>query len=113
MAERGDRRASEIRPNDPPPSARGASRTWTGFSPKVLRIAKGIHVVPALQGHWEVRTLGAGRIRECFATLSQALSFALGEQLRDGSDVVVHLIGKGARRIKVLEAEPPPEPRDP
>ena len=83
---------------------------WIGASPRVWRIAKGIHILrPKSRRKWEVRTLGAGRVRQRFESWQQALSFALEMQRREGSDVIVHLDSGGRRRIKILKAEPRPE----
>lgn len=87
------------------------SEGWIGASPRVWRIVKGIHILrPQGRRQWEVRTLGAGRVRQRFATWRQALSIALELQRREGSDVIVHFESGGSRRIKILEAEPRPEP---
>lgn len=91
---------------------RGEWGEWTA-SPRVLRIAKGIHVVPGPGRGWEVRTLGSGRIRRWFATCSEALSFALERQREERVDVIFHHQHQGSRTIKILEAEPPPKRHDP
>jgi hypothetical protein len=111
MAERGDSGGDTFRA-ETPISDRGGPAEWTGVSPRVLRIIKGIHLIPGPRGGWEVRTLGSGRIRRRFSDKSEALSFALRTQREDGSDVVVHRPQGGNGVIKVLEAEPRPEPRE-
>lgn len=92
--------------------ARHPQEVWTGISPRVLRVAKGIHLIPGPRGGWEVRTLGAGRVRQRFSDKSEALSFALELQRQRGADVVVHRPQGGSGLIKVLEAEPRPDSRD-
>lgn len=87
-------------------------REWTGVSPRVLRVIRGIHLLPGRRGGWEVRSLGSERIRRRFSDKSEALSFALAMQRRDGSDVIVHRPEGGSGVIKILEAEPRPEPRE-
>jgi len=92
------------------PESSSTSYGWTGASPRVWRIAKGIHILrPQGRRKWEVRTLGTERLRQRFESWQQALSFALEMQRREGSDVIVHLESGGSRRIKILEAEPRPE----
>jgi|GEM_PF-6253518 len=85
-----------------------ASREWTADSPRLLSIARGIHVVPGPARGWEVRTLGPHRIRRWFPACSEALSFALDRQREERVDVIVHHQVHGSRRIKILEAEPAP-----
>lgn len=111
MRERGDNGAFEPF-QDEVPIARHRHEEWAGVSPRVLRVAKGIHLIPGPRGGWEVRTLGAGRIRRRFSDKSAALSFALEMQRREGADVVVHRPQGGNGVIKVLQAEPRPESHD-
>lgn len=111
MQERGDSGAFEPQGEVPMPR-RPRTEVWTGLSPRTLRVIRGIHLIPGPRGGWEVRTLGAGRIRRRFSDKSEALSFALEMQRREGADVVVHRPQGGSGVIKVLEAEPRPDSLD-
>lgn len=112
MRERGDSGSFEPVRGEVPVADRSRSGVWTGFSPRALRVAKGIHLVPGPRGGWEVRTLGAGRIRRRFSDKSEALSFALEMQRQEGADVIVHRPEGGSGVIKVLTAESRPEPSE-
>jgi len=112
MRERGDSGSFEPVQGETPVAKRTRSGVWTGPSPRSLRVAKGIHLVPGPRGGWEVRTLGAGRILRRFSDKSEALSFALEMQRQEGADVIVHRPEGGSGVIRVLTAEPRPEPSE-
>lgn len=89
----------------------------TSPSPRTRRIARGIHVIPARDGGWEVRTLGSRRVQRRFESKLDALSCALRLQEELGSevDVIVHQsgpghpTGQGYRRVTLLPREEAPE----
>lgn len=112
MRERGDSGAFEPVEGEAPTADQSRSGVWTGLSPRSLRVAKGIHLVPGSRGGWEVRTLGAERILRRFSDKSEALSFALELQRQKGADVIVHRPEGRSGVIKVLTAEPRPEPSE-
>ena len=115
MHEQADSGAFESFRAESPTATPHRTEMWTGLSPRALRLIRGIHLISGPGGGWEVRTLGtlrAGRVRRRFADKSEALSFALEMQRREGTDVVVHRPQGGSGVIKVLEAEPRPDSHD-